>query len=110
MSIESLMSKFNIMSVNQLNAQIKLLEVWKAQNVSNYPLKIAQQSINSEGVSTRAAHSGRPCEIGKSVLAQKTCISDAIRLWNRAPSKIVECKSLQTAKIEIKLFVKTLPI
>ena len=31
-STESLLKKFNIMSVNQLNAQAKLLEVWKSLN------------------------------------------------------------------------------
>ena len=43
-SIKSLLNKFNVMSVNQLNAQIKLLELWKALNIKDYPLKIEQQS------------------------------------------------------------------
>ena len=39
-SIESLLEKFKILSVNQLNAQTKLLEMWKALNSKDYPLKI----------------------------------------------------------------------
>ena len=31
--------ELNILSVNQINAQTKLLEVWKSQNVPNYPTK-----------------------------------------------------------------------
>ena len=34
-----LLEKFNMLSVNQINAQSKLLEVWKALNVPKYPLK-----------------------------------------------------------------------
>ena len=109
-SIESLFKKFNASSVNQLNAQIKLQEIWKALNVDNYPLKISQQRANMSGVSTRAGQSGRPIEIGKKHLTQKTSISDAIRVWNLAPQKVNESKSLYQAKKEIKNFVKTLPI
>ena len=39
-STASLLQKFNMLSVNQLNAQVKLLEIWKALNVKEYPLKI----------------------------------------------------------------------
>ena len=34
---------------------------------------------------TRAMTSNRPIEIGSSILLEKTCVSDAIRLWNLAP-------------------------
>ena len=86
-STESLLKKFNIMSVNQLNAQAKLLEVWKALNVPKYPLKIKKQSQQHVGVSTRADIKERPCDVGRSTNTKKTCISDAIRLWNLAPEK-----------------------
>ena len=32
-SISSMLDKFNMQSVNQLNAGVKLLEMWKALNV-----------------------------------------------------------------------------
>ena len=37
-SVKSMLSKFNLLSVNQLAAQIKLTEVWKAKNVEDYAL------------------------------------------------------------------------
>ena len=43
-----LLEKFNAMSTNQLNAQIKLLEIWKALNIKDYPLKITQQEVNGQ--------------------------------------------------------------
>ena len=39
-------TKVNTLLVNQLTAQIKLTEVWKAVNDNQHPLKI--QSINHE--------------------------------------------------------------
>ena len=109
-SIASLLKKFNLLSVNQLNANIKLVEIWKALNVDDYPLKIAQQSTNNHRVSTRADTEEKPIEIGKTVLTQKSCVSDAIRLWNSAPASISNCVSLSLAKLEIKKFVRQLPI
>ena len=38
-----------MMSVNQTAAQIKLLEMWKAKNTEDYPLKIEFQTTAREG-------------------------------------------------------------
>ena len=106
----SLLEKFNILAVNQINAQAKLLEVWKALNVPKYPLKIKQQSENHEGALTRADTNKRPCDIGKSTITKKTCVSDAIRLWNLAPDSIKQSKTVYLAKKDFKKFVKNLPV
>ena len=105
-----MLDKFNMHSVNQLNAGVKLLEMWKALNVDNYPLNIKRQENNIEGMSTRADLIGRPIEIGKSALTQKTSVSDSIHLWNRAPKNVKESKTLLQAKKEIKTYIKLLPI
>ena len=73
-----MLEKFKMLSVSQLNSNIKLLEKWKALNVEDYPLKIDLHEINPENRITRAASSGRPRKIGKSLLSQKTSVSDAI--------------------------------
>ena len=109
-STKSLLEKCGFLSINQLNAQVKLMEIWKAKNVDNYLLKIKQQESTSETVTTRAAARGRPCEIGRSKQTQNSCISDAIRIWNIAPDIVKNCKSLYSAKVETKKYVKTLPI
>ena len=109
-SISLLLKKFEMLSVNQLNAQMKLVEIWKAFNVIDYLLKIKQQSSDISRTSTRADSMKKPIEIGKSNLVQKTCVSDAIRLWNMAPLPITNCTSLNQAKSEIKKFVRLLPI
>ena len=108
-SNRSLLEKFNILSINQLNAKAKLLEIWKALNLTNYPLTIKQQTTSHTGTLTRADTKERPCDIGKSSLTKKSCISDAIRTWNQAPDKIKQCKTVTQAKKEIKVFVRSLP-
>ena len=75
-----------------------------------YPLQIAQQSAYKQHVTTIADKKERPIEIGKSSLTQRTCISDAIRVWNRAPESVTSCMTEYQAKKLIKEFVKTWPI
>ena len=41
--------KQNLLSVNQLNGQIKLTEVWKSINKTNYPIKWEIKSIPTDG-------------------------------------------------------------
>ena len=108
-SIKTLLDKFNMVSVNQLNAQIKLLEIWKSLNIVDYPLEIRQQEIMESVATTRATAKGRPSAIGRSLLTQSSCVSDAVKMWNMAPDSITECKSLYQAKKQIKMYVRSLP-
>ena len=75
-----LLQNINMLSVNQLNAKFKILEIWKALNVENYPLKIDTKVVNNDSTNTRAMTANKPIEVGHSVLSQKTCISDAIKV------------------------------
>ena len=109
-STESMLTIFGMLSVNQMNAQIKLLEMRKALNVEDYPLVIIQQKAPALGVSTRAADKGRPIAIGKTSLIQSSSISDSIRVWNLAPAYITESSSLYQAKKNIKSYVRSLPV
>ena len=109
-STASLLQKFKVLSVNQINAQIKLQQVWKAIHEDNYPLKLIQQSPPLTGATTRAAVKEKPVEIGISNLVQNTSTSDAVRIWNRAPKSITEAKTLLQAKVAIKEFIKSLPV
>ena len=65
-STSFLLSKFGMLSINQLNAQVKLVEIWKALYVEDYAMKINQQSSNTTRVSKKADTKGKPIEIGKS--------------------------------------------
>jgi hypothetical protein len=59
---------------------------------------VDRQEVNKNGMSTRGDLACRPKEIGKTILTQKTCVSDAIHLWNQAPKIIKESNSVYKAK------------
>ena len=109
-STESLLQKTNMLSVNQLNCQIKIQEIWKALNVQDYPIEISRQTPHESGPATRAGSTGRLIETGSSCISQKTCINDAIRLWNQLPLKVTNCDSMHQIKKQAKMFAKTIPI
>ena len=69
---ETILSKQNMLSVNQLNAQIKLTEVWKAKHDSNQPLKIEETVHDISTCLTRAVANGDLKEFGKSTILQST--------------------------------------
>ena len=39
-STKELLQNANLLSVNQINAKVKLQEIWKVMNIADYPLKI----------------------------------------------------------------------
>ena len=77
-STSTLLEKTNMMSVNQMNGQIKIQEVWKSLNIPHYPIQIAKQTVFKSGPSTRACPEGRLIESGNSCLSQRTCLNDEI--------------------------------
>ena len=107
---KTLLENVKLLSVNQINAKIKLQEIWKILNVKGYPIKIKLNNIQDNQVATRAMIKRTPMEQSNTNLLSKTCISDAIKIWNQAPMSIKTCSSLYSLKNSIKDYVKTLPI
>ena len=93
-----------------MNAKVKLMEVWKALNVEDYPLKINQQEAPEHGVVTRATLKGGPIKVGKTNLTKNTSTSDAIRIWNQGPISVTESVNIIQAKRAIKEYAESLPI
>ena len=84
--------------------------MWKVMNEEGSPQQVSLNQEKSEHVATRAMTKKTPIEIGNTILKSKTCVGDAIRLWNLAPSSIHNCNNLYSLKKCTKEFVKTLPI
>ena len=105
-----MLKKFNMLSVNQMNAQIKLSEMWKSVHINNYPIKTAMIQRSEDSMNTRAVSTGVLVEARLSGLSQKTFLNDAIHIWNLAPSDLKRCPSIFSAKKSIKTFVSTLPL
>ena len=94
-----------MMSVNQINVQIKIQEIWKSLNVPDYPIQIARQTVSVDGPSTRSSHDGHDGHDG-----QKTCLNDAIRLLNKLPESVTKCESFNQIKKQAKMFAKLMPV
>ena len=102
--------KLNIPTVNQINAQIKLVEVWKSTHSETHPMRWENRNDLTAERRTRAAfqnqlHVGIGCAI-----LNTTFKNDAARLWNQAPDDIRACNILYAAKKCIKKYVMNLPI
>ena len=97
-STKSLLSKYNMLSVNQRNAQVKLSEMWKSTHIINYPIKTDSLQRNNDMRCTKAVSNGVLVESKTSNLSQKTFLNDAIHIWNLAPLEIKACESLFSAK------------
>ena len=106
---EKILSDIKLLSVNQLNAHIKLQEVWKAQNNKNYP---TQWVLDPKIVDARKRSVQKEALIvdGKGLRLQSTFYSDAANLWNKAPDAIKKSLTIYSAKSEIKKYILTLPI
>ena len=105
-SIKTMLSKHKMLSINQMNAQVKLTEMWKAVNYRNYPLKIDQLQPSENGRTSRGVSNGKLAE----PVTLNTFLGNATRLWNKAPIGIKNSKSISTVKKEIKAFCLSLPI
>ena len=106
----SMLVKFKTLSVNQMNAQVKLNEMWKTIHIEKYPIKTVQITTNAVNMNTRARSAGLLFMPKVTCLSERTFINDAIHIWNQVPNEIKECTTLHSAKKAIKSFVATLPI
>ena len=102
--------KYPIISVNQINAQVKLTEIWKSTNINNYPIISDKQEEKEVSRTTRAITRGDVIQTASSNLSQATFLNDAFKIWNKAPRQLKTCKLLFSVKKEIRNYVKTLPL
>jgi hypothetical protein len=91
-----------MLSVNQIAAQIKLTEMWKASNDPQYPIKMKTRERQKNAITTRSLSQGDLTEVGRSTKAKKSFTCDAAKVWNNAPDKIRTSKTLTTAKKAIR--------
>ena len=100
----------NLLSINQINAQIKLVEMWKSQNDKNYPIQWTKRSDEQKREGLKTSNKPEIVIKGKSNIQSQTFVNDAAKLWNHAPSALKTCKTLGSAKKQIKLFIQSLPL
>ncbi len=109
-STKTLLDNQNMLSVNQIAAQIKLTEMWKASNDPQYPIKMKTRERQENAMKTRSVTRGGLTEVGRSTRAKKSFMCDAAKVWKKAPEKIRTSKTLTPAKKAIREHCKSLPI
>jgi hypothetical protein len=112
-SIKDMLDKFDLLSINQTSAQIKLTEAWKASKDVDYPIEMKPKKEPLGDTTTRQLRTTTRKEMregGKTILAEKSFTRDAGKLWNAAPKEIKEAKTVVAAKEKIKQHCKRLPI
>ena len=90
-NVKDMLEKFDMLSINQTLAQIKLLEAWKANKDGNYPIHMKKRE-RTEGDeparNTRVSGRGeKMTEGGKTIQAKNGFVRDTGKMWNRAPKK-----------------------
>ena len=107
---KEIFKQLNMPSVNQINAQTKMLQIWKSQHSSTFPIQWQRRNEVIEDRRTRSSSDNILTETLGGQILTSTFISDAARIWNLAPESIKASTSLYSAKILIKEFCLTLPI
>ena len=72
-----------MLSVNQINAQVTLTEMWKSSKHNNYPIKMDKLNASVGARSTRAITRGDLVPKGSTIKSQSTFINDASKGWQR---------------------------
>ena len=100
------------MSVNQLAAQIKLLEVWKSTNIIGYSVQLENNQLqrNTNGREVRPPTVKLWKDDTRVTNAKESFLRDAAKLWNNAPLSVKNAKTIYLAKKEIVKYCKTIAI
>ena len=113
-SIKYMLNKFGLLSVNQLAAQIKLTEVWKALNVENYAIQLEPYHTVRPEMEVALDLRPRPNRVlnddSRLAISKQSFSIDAARLWNNAPAHLTSAPTLGAAKSAILTHVKSFPV
>ena len=105
-SIASMLSKLGWLSINQLVAEVRLVEVWKALNTKNTLSNLFEKV---EGT-TRASQNNKIKVVKNSQLRENSFVYPTVKLWNSAPVSVTRAETENKAKKGIREFVKSLPL
>ena len=111
-STKFLLNKFELLSVNQLSAKIKLVEVWKSVQNEDYPIKLDSYHVTNRenNYELRPALNRTFMDCCRLKKFEHSFSIDAAHIWNVAPIDVTTAPTLGIAKNRIQIFCKTLPI
>ena len=106
-SIEKMLENLEWLSINQLSAEIRLIEAWKAANSEGYCLGETLVKQHKRGYATRS-NDVVLFDLGANDIHGSTgFVNTTAKLWNRSPVEIKKASTLDQAKREIRKFVKS---
>ena len=109
-SIKSMLKQLGWLSLNQMSAEVRLIEVWKALNIEDYCLKDIFQKADSGQTNVRSSARNRIKSSFKSKLRENSFHYPSARLWNSAPTEVTKAITESAARNAIRKYVLTLPI
>ena len=104
-----MLEKLNWLSVNQLAAETRLMQVWKALYMEDYCLTDLFEETENERI-TRSSGTKKLKINFKSKIRESSFHYQSVRLWNSAPHEIINAETQSQAKKAIREYVLTLPI
>ena len=109
-SIKAMLDKLGWLSINQLAAEVRLFEVWKAVHGCDYSLSDLFSKFESSTLPTRAVKTQRLKNCVKTTLRENSFKYPSVVLWILAPENVTTAENDKKAKKAIRTFVKTLPL
>ena len=107
---KQIFKELNLPIVNQINAQIKLLDVWRSLKWEPHPTQWARRNDTNQERRTRAAEVNQLKEAYGGKILASTFVKDAAKLWNKAPYCINFSDPIYSVKKNIRNYICTLPI
>ena len=111
-STKELLDSLKLPSVNQLAIEIKLTEVWKSIHDKDYPIQMKRNIVDG-GENNRTLRPSTIRELtdnAKTKIGEESFCISAAKIWNSAPEKVKESKTIREAKRNIKEFCKNMPV
>ena len=105
-SVAKMLRRLDWLSINQVAAEVRLLEVWKALNLNN---SLTEMFEKVQGT-TRAANHNRIKVGSNNKIRESSFLYPSVKLWNMAPLSVVEAPNESNARKAIRDFVKRLPL
>ena len=109
-SIQSLLQKFKVPSVNQLACEIRLMEAWKSRNIQSYPVSIQTESKPDSNRELRQSSVRQYDETSRTRIGANSFHTSTAKLWNHSSDAVKNAKSKHMAKKTIKAYCSDLPI
>ena len=107
---QSMLEKLGWLSLNQMCAEVRLIEVWKSLNLENYCLEDMFEKADSARINVRNSSRNRLKSSFKSRLRENSFHYPSVRLWNSAPIEVTKAITESAARNAIRKHVLSLPI